>query len=274
MSDELTGHPPEETPATQQPEPAPPAAAPSAATPAEDASALKARLEEKESFIGRQTNEIGDLRSKLGYLQSQIEAQERFRERPVEQPPVEGTRPKFDLDRFLADPENAVEQIVNARLRFSEAQRERQDTERRAQVAYSNFTNAWGRATKEDPKLYEGIESVVQDTVKNSYRSGIVNEYSITPETIKMAAQMIRLQRGENKYFAPPQVSPVHPTASETPGARPMRQEELSVEIDEATRRFAKERGLTDKQVQEYMQKELKAKVRGQNAARLGYGVE
>ena len=270
MSDELTGHPPEEAPATQQPEPAPPVAAPSEAKPAEDASALKARLEEKESFIGRQTNEIGDLRSKLGYLQSQLEAQERFRETPVERPPTEGTRTKFNWD----DPETSVEQIVQARLKAAEEQRTRQDTERRAQVAYSNFTNSWNQATRSDPKLYEGIEDVVRDTVKNSYRSGIVNEYSITPDTIKMAAQMIRLQRGENKYFAPPQVSPVRPTESETPGARPMRQEELSVEIDEPTRRFAKERGLTDKQVQEYMQKELKAKVRGQNAARLGYGVE
>jgi hypothetical protein len=269
---EQEGHPPGTEPQTipEQDTLAQPAAPASEGKPAEDASALKARLEEKESFIGRQTNEIGDLRSKVGYLQSQMEALERLRERPVGQPPAEGTRPKFNWE----DPDTSIEQIVQSRLKAAENQRMQQDTERRAQVAYSNFTNSWNQAMKSDPKLYDGIEGIVQETVKNSYRSGIVNEYSITPDTIKMAAQMIRLQRGENKYFAPPQVTPVQPTASETPGARPMRQEELSVEIDEGTRRYAKERGLSEKQVQEILQKELKAKAKGQNAARLGYGAD
>jgi len=274
MMEETTGHPPEATPVAPEPQPAPPPAPASEGLPVEDIGALKARLDDKDKFIGRQTNEIGDLRSQLDYLRGHVEALERTRQVPEEEEPTpEEPRPKFNWE----DPEASVEQIVQIRLAASmqtaEQQRSQESAAMRAQIAYTNFNNSWAQAVKDDPRLYEGIEGIIQETVKNSYKGGILNEYNITPQTIRLAAQMVRLNKGEIDRLSPQRMPPVQPTVSETPTARPMRnQEEVSVEIDDRMRQYGRDKGLSDKQIEDFVKKELDARMKGQNAARLGYG--
>jgi len=47
---------------------------------------------------------------------------------------------------------------------------------------------------------------------------------------------------------------------------------EASIEIDDETRRWGRGQGLSDKQIEELMRKEAKARSEGKNIARQGYG--
>jgi hypothetical protein len=238
-----------------------PPSPPPQATPDESA-ALKARLEEKESFIGRQANELGELRKQTQYLQSMVEQFQMSRnQEPVEQSPPQGTPTKINWD----DPDGSIARLVEEKLAAKEAQRQKFDQQRRAQVAYANFNNSWEEAIKRSPKLFEGIEPVVQQSVKNAFQSGIVNEYNITPSFIEKAARLILVDKGDFDRLIPQSPKPTRPTETETPTGRPISTEEVSVEIDERTRRFAQEQGLTEKQALEIMQGELKAASQGLN---------
>ena len=97
MPDEKVGTPDASQQGSGEPEQQPTTPAPQG-TP-ENVEVLRARLEEKEKFIGRQANEIGELRAAMGRLQSLVEGQqlERQREPEPEPAPDLGT-PHFGWD--------------------------------------------------------------------------------------------------------------------------------------------------------------------------------
>lgn len=264
--DEQEGHPPEETQATPEQEQQTPAPAPQAAP--EDLSALKARLEEKESFIGRQSKEIGDLRGELGYLRTMMEGLQSGRQQEPEPAPQVGT-PQFNWE----NPAESVNRLIEERLKAAEAQRQRTDQERRAREAQVNYYEGKESAYKSDKYLYEGIEQEVERAVYESYRNGILNERSLaSPETWKTAAQLIRLRKGEFDRLKPPATKPMTAPQSETPTAKPMRFEDVPITVDEETRRWGRGQGLTDKQIEEIIKGEAQAKAKGQNVAQRSYG--
>lgn len=229
----------------------------------DETAALKARLEEKESFIGRQSAEVGTLRNEVGYLRSMVEQSQAGRQQvPVEQRPPETARTKINWD----DPDGSISRLVEERIQASESQRQKQDMERRASEARSNFYEGKDAAYKTDKRLYEGIEGRVEQALYESYRSGILNERSLAnPKTWQRAAQLIRLEGGEYDRLQPPAVQPTRPTQTETPQGRPISTEEVSVEIDDETRRWGRGQGLTDKQIEELIEREMKATSQGLN---------
>jgi len=259
-------------PGGSEPEPQPqaPAPAPAAVTP-EDPGVLKARLEEKESFIGRQSKEIGDLRNQLGYLQSMVEGIQTARpSEPVRETPSPPSGTPAD---FFDRPMDYVDRRVEEKLRTIEERRQKQDMDSRAREAQSNFYDGKEQAYKTDKRLYEGIEQEVERALHESYRAGILNERSLaSPKTWQRAAQLIHLERGEFDRLTPPAPKPVAATQTETPSGRPMQYGDVSVEVDEDTRRWGRGQGLSDKQIEELIRKEAGARGKGQNIARQGYG--
>ena len=239
-------------------ESAPPA--PATATP-DDASLLKARLEEKDSFIGRQANELGSLRNEVGYLRSLVEQAQARSQEPVESVPATPTRTKINWD----NPDESIDRLVEEKFQARERAREQSDRARRAQVAQANFESAFEQAKRENPKLFEGIDKEVQYAVQNTFQSGLINEYNITPKTVKRAAQLIWLEKDSPDRIVPSSPTPVRPTATETPVARPISTEDVSVEIDEETRKWGREQGLNDKQIDELVGNELQAVAKGLN---------
>jgi len=229
----------------------------------DEIAALKARLEEKESFIGRQANELGELRKTTSYLQSLVEQvqQERARE-PVEPSPA-GTRKKINWD----DPDSSIEQLVEEKLAAKESQRQKFEGELRAREAYSAAQDGFTRAVKENPRLYEGIEEKVRNAMQMSWQRGIFTQpWELrNPEAWHSAAALMRFQSKEFDKIAPPAPTPTRPTPTETPTGRPINTEEVSVEIDEETLRWGRGQGLTEKQISELVENEMKAAAQGLN---------
>ena len=237
---------PEQTPSAPVQAPAPPV------TP-DEVAILKARLEEKESFIGKQANEVGYLRSMVEQFQ-QARTQE-----PVEQAP-ERTRQKINWD----NPDESIERLVEEKLQAKERAREQSERARRDVEAKSNFYEGRDTAFKENKRLYEGIEDAVSQAVQNAYQSGLINERSLaSPRTWKRAAQLILLEQDKLDRLVSTGPTPVKPTATETPVARPISTEEVSYTISEEDRRWGRDQGLSDKQLEELAEIGLKAVAEG-----------
>lgn len=258
---EETGPPLAPTSGEPETQPSTPQAPAQPVTP-DELAVLKARLEEKDNFIGKQTNIVGDLRNEVGYLRSMVEQfQQPRKQEPVETAP-ERPRQKINWDY----PEESIEKLVEERLQAKERAREQEDRQRRATEAQSNFYDGKEAAYREDKKLYEGIETEVEKAIYESYRSGILNERSLAnPKTWKRAAQLLRLERGETDRLISHSPTPTRPTQTETPVGRPISTEDVSVEIDEETRRWGREQHLTDKQIEEIIGNEMKAALDGKN---------
>ena len=274
MPDEKVGTPDASQQGSGEPEQQPTTSAPQG-TP-ENAETLKARLEEKEKFIGRQANEIGELRAAMGRLQSLVEGQqlERQREPEPEPAPDLGT-PHFgwDWDKPVESAEAIAERVAEKRLRQIEAERAKREAERMAVDAKSSFFEGKEAAFKgPDKHLFEGIEDQVAQLVYESYRNGIINTHSLAnPKTWQKAAQLYWLEKGDYSRLVPKPIQPTKPTQTETPAGKPVGTEEFVFEIDEETRRWGHEQGLTDKQIEELYQKELRAVREGKNRATRRY---
>jgi len=252
---------PTSPPVSEPVTPESPSPAPVAPATPDEAALLKARLEEKDAFIGRQSTELGTLRNELGYLRSMVEQVQQARpQEPVEQP-TERTRAKIDWDH----PDESLEHWFESKMQARERTREQHEQTRRAQMAEANFSNSWELAKQSDPKLYEGIEDKVRFAVQNTFRSGMLNEYSITPKTIKRAAQLIWLEEGKPDKIVPHTPTPTKPIPTETPSGRPISTEEVSVEVSESDYKWGESQGLTRKQTEEIIQKELGEAARGNN---------
>jgi hypothetical protein len=271
MEDEKGTLPVEATPQAT-PEPAPPEPAPAPARTPDELVEIKARLDEKDKFIGRQTSEIGDLRRQLDYLSGQVAA---TAERSNE-PAVRPSAPTRTPDEFFNRPYENVEQIVEERLRARDTQRQQEEQNRQAYEARANFMDGKEAAMKDDKRLFEGIEDQVSQAVWNAYQGGAINYRSLaSPKTWKMAAKMLLLEKDDPSLYErvkPPKIQPTSVTQTETPNARARDYGTVAVEIDEDTRRWGRDQGLTDKQIEEIVHRELVAKSRGKNISNRSYG--
>ncbi len=225
---------------------------------------------EVEKEKGRLAAEQGELRRAVDYLVAERQARENvMRQQPAEPPaPAVTQAPKVD---FWDNPETAVKlaieregtRIVNEQLgHFVQALSQ-------AQVA-SNFQRAsqaheQGKSImSKETRLFEGIEKDVERMVYSSLRplaeaGQDVSGQLVDPQTWKMAAAMLRYQRGEYDRLTPNVAKGgMTPTQTNTPSATRPQEDEEQVEVSPEDIQFARIAGLSEKQAREVAQETAK----------------
>jgi len=228
---------------------------------------------EKESAYGRQSTEVGELRKQLREHQDQLnymrgveeirrhEELKRQRDSELKERPEE-RKPEWNYE----DPMGTVETVVRSEIGKEKAEIAKarmMDNVSRAREAFAD-----GQKIMESEKeLFEGIEDETRKAVFEYYAPYLeaghdVERYMKDPKAWRVAAQHIRLNRGEvdrlakhhEKFDTPP------PTDQEIPG-RPSGGSGPSIELDPEVKMIADQYGLSYEDAEEIIQEE--AKLRG-----------
>jgi hypothetical protein len=269
--EETQGHPepaPKQEPTPEQPagQPQPPQGIPVA-----ELETLKARLTEKDEFIGKQSNEIGDLRNELAYLRSQVDGLSQGMSafgQSVNQA-VEQPRPEFTYD----DPVSSVKRIVKPELdsfkqEWQKAEKARRDAE---------MTQAWyeGRASayEKNKRLFEGIEKEVDQLMGAGVQTGAIQHAANlrSADPWMDAALIIRRRRGELDKVIQPRINPVPPPTTEVPTqAKPQTPQSPVVEVpaDKDSRYFMEVMGLTEEEAKAAIEYGAEARRTGKTKVR------
>jgi hypothetical protein len=198
---------------------------------------------ELEKKLGEQGRELGELRARV----PQYQPQPQYYPQPQTQVPM----PEFDYGK----PEESVSRIVEARLEQERQQRAMYDVGRQATEAELNFNIAKEIAVSRNPRLYEGIERDVEAAAQVATRQWGLNPALLRdPKTLDRIAANIRFERGEYDRFQKPGVQPPQPSHSATPNLT--RTAKAGVELDDDSRRLAKEFGLSEQEAREIIEKE------------------
>ena len=216
-------------------------------TPAE----LKAIIQEQDRMIGRQSNEsvakVRSLEERLNYIQQAIES------RPVQQAPIE-QRPQRQFD--ITEPERFINETVDEKLtRFGSflAQRESQ---REQKETVASIAKGRKDAIKDNPRLYEGIESTVEQAIRMGLSQRIIDpQTAANPDTWEAVAQRLRLERGEYDRVVPQAKKPMAATQTEAPNGRRVGTADDDVELTDEDRMSAKQWGISEKEYVESVRK-------------------
>ncbi len=249
MSDEITGTPPAETtPAeapTEQTQIQPPPPVPpkfEGKTPEE----LTSILQDRDKVIGRQGQELGQLREAVERLYA-----ERSPERPQSGPP------KFNYE----DPDKSIDEKIEARIAMEReqfAQVRRTDVAQRTTTAFIDGQ----RAMKHNPSLYAGIEEQVKQGIAQVYgplaaQGQDVSRWLMDPEVWETAAVAIRYKRGELDKIKPTTKGMTSQPA-DLPGQTRPTQDDDGIIIEDSDRKeyedFYDKKG-TDKEIRELLKK-------------------
>jgi len=230
---------------------------------------------DKETQIGKQSTEIGDLRTNaekarddLNYLRGAEEIrrhQESKRLAELETQRPEPDKPKWNYE----DPVRSVDERVDTRLRQEKEESFRSRVTANIGVARTSFTEGQ-KVMEQDKGLFEGIEEETRNAVFQYYAPYLqaghdVSQQMRDPKAWRVAAQNIRLNRGEIdriKASPSPGINPVSPTDQEIPGS-PAGPGGPVGELDPEVKHIAESYGLTTKEAQEIIQEE--AKLGGRN---------
>jgi len=224
---------------------------------------------ELEKRLGSQSEEVGQLRDKLSYMQGMVE-QGFQRPQAQEATPPPGPKWNIDPDAFFQKPVDNVDMIVQQRIKEYEERQQAENKRRDEEEAKSNYQEGMDMAYRQNKRLYEGIEQATANLVYESYRRGAINKSSLrNPKTWEMCAKNIWLAKDDLSRLVSPSLRPVTATQTESPQAgKPQSFEEAPPEVDEETRRFWKEQGLSEKEGMEVMRKEMEAVATKKNWSR------
>ena len=240
-------------PATETPS-APPQVPPKYAGKTPDE--LTAILTEQEKYIGRQGQELGQLRDAVERLWS-----ERHGQTSQQRPPQGEPEPEFDYEK----PKESVQKIVQANLKKAW---EHLDKMRRSDVAQStNRAFLEGRELmKQNPHLYSGIEQDVATEVANTLgplaaQGQDVSHLLRDPKTWRLVAIAVRDARGELDKIQAPGRKGMAPTDTELPTPTRQTQDDDGIIIEDSDRQDFKDiegRAGTDKEIREMVKLGLK----------------
>ncbi len=193
---------------------------------------LRAILKEKESFIGKQTNEVGDLRNKMSEIENQIAFNQQFGQQQspqqpnpldtqygnFEQPSQEPSFPSEDEapSDFYDNPKKYFLQWKKEDDERKQAEWQKKDTEIRGHIFKAKpFLE---QAKKESPNLFSGLtEQDMETALYNGLANKLVSPYALgDTKTYKQAAMWIQGEK-TNYNFNPASTAPtpVQPTATE-----------------------------------------------------------
>jgi hypothetical protein len=190
---------------------------------------------------GRLAQEVGELRARPQYVPQPIPYY----------PPQPTPMPEFDYGK----PEESVARIVEARLERERMDRAQYEVGRQETDAQLNYGAGRDAALRSNPRLYEGIEPMVEQAMQVAYRQfGLHPSLLRDPKTWDRVAANIRWERGEVDRLQRPSVQPPNPSHSATPNLT--RNARAGVELDDDARRLAKEFGLSEQEAREIIEKE------------------
>jgi len=251
--EETTGQP---TPV--EPSPAPVEAAQPAAEPTPQAPALP------EKFVGKSAEEIasaylevekekGRLAQEVGELRARVPQPPQVQQFWYPQQPTQPeVRPEFDY----TNPEPSIERIVERRLEERERQRMSYEVAQREQDAAYSYNMGKEAALKSNPRLFEGIEPLVEQGVQMAYRQYNTPIPALRdPRTWERVAAAIRYERGEVDRLMSPKPQPPNPSATGVPNQT--RQAKAGIELSERDREFAKKWGINEQEAKELIEGEM-----------------
>lgn len=215
-------------------------------------------IRNQEKLLGKQANEVGEVRSlrqEMDYLKEMIRQASVPQERQPEVPVAK--TPQFDI----TDPDgwfDAKLQAVMAKERQSQEQRDRVRTQ---QEAASRWTR--GRASFYNDKnrpLYDGVEPTLDKFMANFVQQGVVKVHELDdPQTWVNAAKVLRVVRGEEEVLVKGKPG-MRAMETETPAQR--RQADDTIALTAEDRQMAKSLGIGDWSDKEIVEA-LKAGVEG-----------
>lgn len=198
---------------------------------------------ELEKKLGEQGRELGELRARVPQYQPQ----------PYYPPMQPYPEPRYEFD--YGKPEESVAMIVEQRLARERQDRAYYEVSRQETEAQLNYNAGKDVALKANPRLYEGIEPLVEQGVQMAYRQyGLHPSLLRDPKTWDRVAANIRLDRGEVDRLQKPSIQPPQPSYGAVPN--PTRGAKAGVELDDDSRKIAKEFGLSEKEAREILEKE------------------
>jgi len=199
---------------------------------------------ELEKKLGEQGRELGELRQRI----PQYQPQPQWYPPQYTQPEV---RPEFDYGK----PEESIDRIVERRLEQERQHRAAYEVSRQEQEAAYSYNMGKDVALRGNPRLFEGIEPLVEQGVQMAYRMyGTPVAALRDPKTWERVAAAIRFERGETDRLQSPRPQPPNPSATGVPNQT--RQAKAGVELAEEDRRLAKELGLSEQEAKEIIEKE------------------
>lgn len=192
---------------------------------------LKAILREKESFIGKQTTEIGDLRTKMNEIENQIAFNKQFGGQQIqsepnpldtqygnfgENQPSMPTAEEVPFD-FMDNPRKYYR-----KWREEERRKEQEDYQKKDMEIRSHIFRAkpfLEQAKKETPHLFKDISPQELETaLYNGLANNLVSPYALgDTKTYKQAAMWIVGEKTDYGFnFAGTSPNPVQPTQTES----------------------------------------------------------
>ncbi len=256
-------------PVSTEPSPAPAGQAPDA-EPTQQASAPTTPVPEK--FAGKSADEIAvhylELEKKLveqgrelGELRSRIpQYQPQFQPPPPQYYPQQPAQPEPRIEFDYGKPEESVirlaNQLVEKRLEEERQHRAAFDVRRQEEEARVNYVAGREAALKNNPRLFDGIESEVDQLMQNGYRQGGWHPAVLRDQKAwERAAVNLRFDRGEYDRIGKPAVQPTQPSHIAVPNqTRP--EARVGVELDDDTRQYAKNWGISEQEARDIIEKE------------------
>jgi len=224
---------------------------------------LAAMLQEQEKFVGEQAKQIGDLRKQVEQFQSMMS-------QLYSQPAGQGYVPNqmgfgfqagqpgqfgqvpFQPGQMMPEATPSPDDIPTVQdvvkiMERREAERQMMEEQRRVTEAQMYLASGKENALKNNPKLYEGIESQVANAVFNSFVSGFIPPYELAnPKTWEKAAAMVRAGMGEydlSKYFSQPSPPPASIPYTERPQTVKPSEEKPTASLTEEQKAFVMRAG-------------------------------
>jgi len=216
-------------------------------------------LKDKQGFIEKQAEEIGELRrlrEEVSYLKGAIESRQYERGMEVGQPekPEEF---EFDFTR----PKESVERLLDARLAQERKALENRERARNAWESQAAFERGKRTAYEKDPALYRGIERDIETALFNAWKAGAATKETLeNPKTWRTAAIYLRDDRGELDGVIGRR--PVTPATTERPSAVKPRDED-EVAWDERDRREMARWGIGEKEALEGLKRGVQMREEG-----------
>jgi len=181
---------------------------------------LISRLKSQEEMIGKQGNEIGELRGAIERTRDEqrlaFEQERRLRElqgvpaQAMQQDLRPPDETRFNYERPVTSVYGIVDERLDEKLNQRETERKKAEQQRDAIRVQSNYIRGRDKAFSRKSPLYEGIESLVENLVQQTFMQGNVAPEDLRDEDIwQTSAQIIRLKRNEFDKVIPPKIQPV-----------------------------------------------------------------
>jgi len=231
---------------------------PATATP-DPVVAMNEKLTALEGQLGKQAEEVGQLRNTAEYWRQQVSQQQAYQPNQWEmQSPYNPygypqQKPITD-ESFLTEPVQTVQRLMADGLSRIEANRQRDVMIQRQQDAAGSVMEGFATAQRINPEVFKGIENEVRNTMGAWVFQGSVLPYNArNPENWELLAKVIHMQKGQYDRITPKKTTPPNPVSGQSPN-RVVKGYEPEADLSEVPATgmdIARKFGLDEKEIKE-----------------------